>query len=369
MRPYRRILLSHCAIIVLLLAVASRVSQAQISSPPSRPVQQAQASLAAQPQLPAKWNDAVRALAEKIATAVGTSRRISLELKNISSMDSSAASQIHNVTQSELTARGFKTGAGGMRVRLTLSEGTEGFVWVAECDVADGSKLAIVSAPKEAIGAADQAKPSLSLDKSLVWEQSGKFLDFALFTRPAGSNSTLVILEPDRLAYYRSDDGQWQFWKSVPISHSAPWPRDLRGRIGGSNQIETPWLPGVQCSGDLEDPDKIQCGAWKQHLPITQLRLNVPGHEQNELAGLGRCGPDSVVLASGSGDWTQPDTIQGYLLEEFEAQAAASGNSLGLDGPVMDILADGRQLAARAIVRNLKTGKYEAYIVTATCSR
>jgi hypothetical protein len=76
-----------------------------------------------------------------------------------------------------------------------------------------------------------------------------------------------------------------------------------------------------------------------------------------------------VVLASGSGDWTQPDTIQGYLLEEFEAQAAASGNSLGLDGPVMDILADGRQLAARAIVRNLKTGKYEAYIVTATCSR
>ena len=256
-----------------------------------------------------------------------------------------------------------------MRVRVTLSEGIEGFIWVAECDAADGRQLAIVSAQKESIGSHDQSKVSLSLDKRIVWEQPGKFVDFELFTRPVGLYSTLVILEPDRLAYYRSDDTQWQFWKSVPIPHSAPWPRDLRGRIAGSNEIETPWLPGVQCSGELEDPDKTQCGPLKKHLLIDRMKLNVPGHDQDELAGIWtKCGADWVVLASGSDDWTQADTVQGYLLADLQAQAAPSGEPLGLDGPVMDLHAEGRQLAARAIVRNLKTGKYQAYIVTATCS-
>jgi len=255
-------------------------------------------------------------------------------------------------------------------VRLTLSEGAEGFIWAAECDAAGGRTLAVVSAPKDAISSPERGKVSLSLDKRLVWEQPAKFVDFELFTRPVGLYSTLVILEPGRLAYYRSEDTQWQFWKSVPISYLAPWPRDLRGRIGNSNEIETPWLPGVQCSGDLEDPEKIHCGPLQQHLLIHQMKLNVPGHDQDELAGVWtKCGAESVVLASGSGDWTQPDTIQGYLLADLQAQAATSGDPVALDGPVMDLHAEGRELAARAIVRNLKTGKYEAYIVTATCSR
>jgi hypothetical protein len=370
MRPSRRIPLSHCAIVVLLVAAFSSATLAQNSGPANRPAQPEQAAPATQAQLPAKWNEAVRALAEKIAGATGSPRKISVEVKNISSLDSSATSRIRQAIESDLAGEGVKLNAGGLRVRVTISEGTEGYIWVAECDAADGRQLAIVSAPKEAISTADHLKESLSLDKKLVWEQPGKFVDFALFTRPVGSYSTLVVLEPDRLAYYRSADSPWQFWKSIPIPHTTTWPRDLRGRIGASNEIETPWLPGVQCYGDLEDPDKVQCGPLKQHLLITRIRLNVPGHQQAELAGLwNRCGADSVVLASGSGDWTQPDTIQGYLLPEFQAQAIPSGSALGMDGPVMDLHPEGRELAARAVVRNLKTGKYEAYIVTATCSQ
>jgi len=369
MRPSRRILHSQSTIGVLLLAVFSSATLAQGSSAPSYPEQSAQAAPAAQAQLSAKWNEAVHALAEKIASAAGSSRKISIEVKNISSLDSSVASQIRQAVESELAGKGLKRGAGGLHVRVTLSEGAEGYIWIVESDAADERQLAIVSAPKEAIGSHNQAKISLSLDKRLIWEQSGKFVDFELFARPVGSYSTLVILEPDRLAYYRSDDNHWQFWKSVPIPHSGPWPRDLRGRIATSDEIETPWLPGVQCSGDLEDPEKIQCGPLKKHLLIDRMKLNVPGHEQDELAGIWtRCGADWVVLASESGDWTQPDTIQGYFLADLQAQAVSSGDPVAMDGPVMDLHAEGRELAARAIVRNLKTGKYEAYIVAATCS-
>jgi hypothetical protein len=44
-----------------------------------------------------------------------------------------------------------------------------------------------------------------------------------------------------------------------------------------------------------------------------------------------------------------------------------SGNTLEFDGPVMALQADPEGSSARAVVRNLKTGEYEAYIVTATC--
>jgi hypothetical protein len=369
MRPHRRFPLSHCAIIFLLLAVFPGAALAQSSSPSDQQTQSAQTAPATQIQLPTKWNDAVRALAGKIASTAGSSRRISLELKNISSLDSSAATRIRQALDSELALKGLKPGVGGVTVHVTLSEGIEGYIWVAEYVAAEGRQLVLVAAPKEAVASLDHAKESLSLDKRLVWSQPGKFFDFSLFVRPVGQYSTLVILGPDRLAYYRSSDDDWQFWKSVPIPHPAPWPRNVRGRINNSSGIEIPWLPGVQCSGELEDPDQVQCGPLKRKFIITAGRINVPGHRDDEIAGLlNRCGADSVVLASGTGDWTQPDTIQGYLLPEVQAHAVPSGTPLELDGPVMDLHAAGSGLADNAIVLNLKSGKYEGYIVTATCN-
>jgi hypothetical protein len=366
MRPPRRYPLSRCGIIFLLLAVFPGVAFSQSLNSSN---QSAQPATAAQAQLPPKWSEAVRALAEKIASTAGSSRRFSLELKNISSLDSSTATRIRQALDSELAGKGLKPGVGGMSVRVTLSEGMEGYIWVADCDTADGSKLVLVSAPKEAIASPDQARESLSLDKRLVWAQPGKFFDFSLFIRPVGHYSTLVILEPDRLAYYQSEDSEWQFWKSVPIPHAAPWPRNVRGSIENSSGIEIPWLPGVQCSGDLWDPDKVQCGPLKLKLLILRTRPKVPGHQQDEIVELtNRCGADSVVLASGTGDWTQPDTIQGYLLPEILAQAIPSGSPLELDGPVMNLHGEGTELAANAIVLNLKTGNYEGYIVTAACN-
>jgi hypothetical protein len=366
MRPSLRILLSHCAIVVLLLVVFSSTAPAQTSSAPNQLTQPAQT---AQAQLPAKWNDAVRALAEKIASTAGSPRRVSLDVRNISSLDSSSTSRIRQAIQTELASSGFKPGAGGLRVHVTLSEESEGFIWAAEFESANGRQVAIVSAPREPVGSPSQGKVSLSLDKRLVWEQSEKFVDFELFTRPVGMYSTLVILEPDRLAYYRAADSKWEFWKSVPIPHAGPWPRDLPGGINASTDTEVPWLPGVQCSGDVEDPDKIQCAPLNREFAGGSKTFNPPAHEQGEFTALSdRCGTDSVLIVSGSGDWTQPDTIQGYLLPDVEGQAMPSGSALAMDGPVMDIQADGRGLAARAVVRNLKTGKFEAYIVTATCS-
>ena len=73
------------------------------------------------------------------------------------------------------------------------------------------------------------------------------------------------------------------------------------------------------------------------------------------------------MLSTGTGDWTQPDSIQGYLLSSLTGDAVPSGAAIEMEGPVVALQRVGRQSAARAVVHNLKTGNYEGYIVTATC--
>ncbi len=81
-----------------------------------------------------------------------------------------------------------------------------------------------------------------------------------------------------------------------------------------------------------------------------------------------RCGDKSVALVSGNGDWTQPDSLQGYLFSDIvNPNAVPYGGAIEFDGPIMSMQADDRE-SVRAIVHNLKTGNYEGYVITATCN-
>jgi hypothetical protein len=318
-------------------------------------------------QLPPKWNDAVHTLADKIAASVAPGG-ITIEVKNISSLNAGDASAICTALKGELARRHFHfapDALGETHVEITLSEGADGLVWVAEVHQGDTLQVAIVGVPKSDDGPGDKPRVSISLDHRLIWTQQEKFLDFVVVTSQAGPDSELVVLEPDRIAFYRSRDSEWQPWRSIPIPHSKPWPRDLRGSLDTlANKAE---LPGVQCSGDFGSPDEVVC------VPETRLpdraKVAVPGHEGSEVAMIfEKCGGGLAVLASGTGDWTQPDTIQGYVLGDPERPAATSGDPIQLDGPVMSLQPNGKEGAVRAVIRDLKAGNYEAFIVTATCS-
>lgn len=78
------------------------------------------------------------------------------------------------------------------------------------------------------------------------------------------------------------------------------------------------------------------------------------------------CGAGWQVLATRPGDWTEPDAIRAYEIREGSAVAVSP--PVDLPGPVMSLgpLAEG---AALAVARNLKTGRYEAYSLTISCSR
>jgi hypothetical protein len=324
------------------------------------------------PALPAAWSDGVKALAEKIVSAVKPSRAISLEFKNISSLGPADVEAIHAALEAELTNRGLRIVPNEATVEVTLSEKADGYVWVSETPRntkwGDPSKVAIVSVSKVATISTGGIRESLALSKRLVWQQSTEFLDFLIAERPTTvMSSSLMILEPDRIVYYRLTTPQWQLWQAIPFPHVGHGNRDFQGRIDtGFRKV---WGPGGECSGDLGDPTTVKCSPKITILAGAHVGVKIPGHEmyQGELLSE-RCGDKSVALVSGNGDWTQPDSLQGYLFSDVaQPDAIPSGGPIEFDGPILSMQADDRE-SARVIVRNLKTENYEGYVVTATCN-
>lgn len=79
------------------------------------------------------------------------------------------------------------------------------------------------------------------------------------------------------------------------------------------------------------------------------------------------CGNDWQILASGTGDWTEPDRLRSYDVEGDGA--VADSEPLEFAGPILALWPSLDARTARVVSKNLQTGMYEASIVTAGCSR
>jgi hypothetical protein len=233
----------------------------------------------------------------------------------------------------------------------------------------EAPNVAIISVARATLNSAKEKSASLVLSKRLIWEQPTQFLDFLVSERPTAiMSSDLVVLEPDRLVYYRSTTSQWQLLRAIPFPHLGHANRTFHGRI--DTGFQKVWGPGGECSGDLGDPDKVKCSSQITVLAGPRVGVGIPDHETYQAEILSeRCADKSVAVVSSNGDWTQPDSLQGYLFNDvMRPDAIPAGGSIDFDGPVMSMESDDRE-SVRVIVHNLRTGNYEGYTVTATCSQ
>ncbi len=368
-RPFLRPF--HAVFIICFIATIPALAFAQTS-----PQNAAQTPLKPAPQPSANWDDAVRTLAARIANLAGRAKTISFDVNNISSITSADVASIRQSLQSELTRRRFRLAQDSeteTQIIITLSAGVNGYIWVAQLrtTTATTDRIAMIAVRRIQANSQSPSSAALVLEKRLIWQQVSKFLDFAILPAPApaGSPSTLVILETNRLAFYSSTDSpNWLPSKSIPIPNSNPWPRDPRGSI--APQTGDVYLANAHCLGNLADPENLQCAPAAQAQPAQSAKeIKVAGHEDAETALLSNpCGDQSVVLSTGNGDWTQPDSVQGYLLAGADQRMRPSGDPLQMDGPVISLLPQAGQAEARAVVLNLKTSNYEAYVITANCA-
>jgi hypothetical protein len=364
---------------------------------------------------PTPWDGPVRSLADKIVSALGSVPSISLDLKNMAGLDPADFSALNEQFRSELARRGveIKTGSSAeAQIEITLSEGNEGYVWVAEIKGKSAEQVAIVNGPpSEAIDSPEKPVPFLQATE--LFRQPRPLLDFAQAVGDDGV-PLLLLLEPDRLVRFQKVGSSWTMRDSVPFPSFHSTSRDLRGRIdfSGPHGLEA-FLAGISCTGSWhptltldcrqDDPSKIIPLGREARLSISSDRMpasfSVASHSANgrvrwietkpdgtaqlfenphqsavaTFAGWGddivsitsKCTAVWSVLVTGTGDWTRPDSIQMY--EITDRQAVAVGRPFELPGPVLAMWQSNDGEFARVIWRDLQTGMYEASIVSLSC--
>jgi hypothetical protein len=371
-------------------------------------------------QLPEGWNDAVHSLADRISSSV-TPRPLFIEVRNISSVSPVDAATIQQGLESELTHRGFRlvqAPSSDVRIEVTLSQGTEAYLFVADIRSARAGETAIVALANQKVSSFS-AKPTPSLRSRILFEQPEPILDFDQASGP-DRIQFLFVLEPNRLARFQLNGGTWEPQGSLAILETRLRPRDLRGRVivSEANGIRV-FLPGVSCTAPgytsmsldcVAEPDPVgernefslapgrnyfgnhrpksgwplsfsiasQLTEGNLRLLLTELdgKAQLFDSRQEVLATFPGWGDDVVSIAPGcqagwqvlttaTGDWTKPDRMQ--LYEITGDQAVAQGQALEFPGPVLALWPADDGKSARSVSRNPGTGFYEASIVSVTC--
>jgi len=147
--------------------------------------------------------------------------------------------------------------------------------------------------------------------------------------------------------------GNMTFTKSLqrrfPAFYSAASPPPATGGLSRSVWIVAATDGGAQLFSGTSEPDLTLAG-WG-----SDIATFAPA-----------CGLEWLVLATGTGDWTQPDRLQ--LYEIRGQRALATGQPMQVPGPVLTLWPANDGKSARVVVRNLETGDYEASIVSVACS-
>jgi len=319
-------------------------------------------------QLPSDWTNALGSLADKIAAVTKRGESLSLEVKNISSLSAADVDALHDVLVTDLARRNrhiTKESSADATLQVTFSESVDGYVWIAE--IPDGVKenvvMVSVVAPNQK---ANGPEAPITLHRKLIWEQEARIVDFGILADGSSDGSTmLIILDAGKLSFYRSQDKDWKLAREITIEHTRPPQRDMRGRI--EVQAGKAELPDAQCSGDFRYPESVTCTAVAVPADpeIPRQPIAVQGRDVEDYAILAPvCDDSTLTLVTGQGDWTEPDSIQAHVGKNPGNSASSKIQFLG---PVLELWRNADGKSARAVSRNLKTGKYEASIVSVSC--
>ena len=241
----------------------------------------------------------------------------------------------------------------------------------------------------------------------------------------------MIVLEPESVVLFKLQDGRWQQEQSLPLSHSHPWPRDLRGRLAlRKDHLFDAYLPGIFCRSSTTAPLALNCydsddpwplgtdqsglsaffaptrnfftgalspGIEKQTtvkafysaamLPREKYKLWVfstvdgqvhllDGVTDQTAAKLG-WGSDIASVRSGCGlGWQVLVTGNGdgagetvTAFEIADREPVAVSQPVEFNGAITALWTDSDGTGAIAVSQNSETGKYEAYRLSIACGQ
>jgi hypothetical protein len=217
------------------------------------------------------WSIPEQDLARKIAAVTGPGA-VALTITNQSSLSRRDGEVITNGLHSALGGVGLrfvKPDQSSATIAITLSESPASYVWVAEIHQGSG-EIAIVmtSAPRPEGAITAHDSPPLTLRKLSLFTQDDPILDI-LVLDDSPTPAHVAVLDADKVALYHWQGGKWQQDQTLPLTHSQPWPRDLRGRIlPARDHLFDAYLPGVVCRSSSTPELTLSCHSSDDPWPL-----------------------------------------------------------------------------------------------------
>ena len=356
-------------------------------------------------------------LAKQIAALTGPGT-ITLTITNRSTIATDDIPAIRKSLERELRSAGITVRAkdADADVRVTLSQNLQGWLWVAEVQEGSETRVAMLPVSGATVAATTNSPPAVTLRTNLLLSQKDPILDATLI------NQNLLVLEAEHIKSYNVAGATSQLTNTYDITHSQPFPRDLRGRlIPAADHPFDAYLPGIICTatkdmtvscspGDdpwplgsqkaLYNPNRnfftgVLVPGFGPKLPpfysaaelpraggTTHLFADVNGavhileggsHKLmintrdwgSDIAAVrSDCANAALVLASAAG-WPAADSLRAYQVTGREATPVSV--PLTFDGTITALWAAGDQ--ATVVVQEMQQSRYEVYSVSLACSR
>jgi|SRR5579864_36351 len=225
--------------------------------------------LLAQLALAADWRAPESQLAEKIAAATGPGV-IALEITNRCSISSADVDAIRRALISDLSTSGIRVwdpDQASAVVKVTLSESLQNYVWVAEIQQGTSEPgIVIISAPRPESAPNAQNTMPLTIQISPLISSQQPILDAAVLEV---NPRRLLALGADAVTVYDFKDNRWVPAQDLAITHSQPFPRDLRGRIVlRRDRPFDVYLPGLACHSTNTAPLTMSCSQNDDPWPL-----------------------------------------------------------------------------------------------------
>jgi hypothetical protein len=229
---------------------------------------------------------------------------------------------------------------------------------IASSTQAVSPQIYVIEVPRASLFVARETAPAPQLKRELLWQQEKPIQSALEWQDPTTEERFLFLLSESLFMRFDFENGVWKWMDSAPFLPVGRRPRAGEVSLYSHAKERVELVLGKKvCDLDLTLHFAYTCTG------------NEVGDKTTELSSA--CEQSPRYLVTGKGDYTQTDRIT--LASAAGAGAAAAADdtyagSVDMPGPVLDISVAENSKAAAAVVKNLSTGNYEVYRITAVCS-
>ena len=312
--------------------------------------------------------DSARELARKIDAALTARGELSCDVRNVSTLEMDDAVRIEQALKTELQGRCVRSQANGSEVAtvvVTLSENLESLVWSAEIHQGAADRDILQVVPRSSVPSRPTTSLPIVLASEQFWDGRERVLDVSVTDSPTGGQ-LLVLLLPDSLLIRNASEGS-ENKIDLPLAISTAALREPSGSLShkDGNSIEAR-RDRRSCTISLGTMTVDKC--WDdQDTILAPEEPPLRAGQAVTVATTCSIGRGLPLLVTGTGDDTQPDFVQ--VIVSRGLGSAVASNRVDFPGPILVIHDGTGREPATVIVKNLRTGNYEAYRLSISCGQ